>query len=388
MSTTTATAEPKTKTRYKTLEEMTQEEKEKFEKKSELQKEEYNARLNKQAADDRLAELRVKQDEERKEKAAARTKENGIKDIIKDVREGKLTTEPDALTPRFTALNIPTEEHAKLIERVKTDSVSKSKAVIPAKPAYELVHALATMGKDVFIEPTVSSPVDNTLANSLRRYGMITPVIARQAPDAPGKYVIMDGKRRFKALDADAKFPVIVVSGFPDEDIAERAEVTVNRVRSLNILSTANSLNRMSQRGIEDTVIRRDMGFKTGEIAKITSVINDLVPEISAILAEGKITPSVALSIAKLNKPLQKELVALYKERVKTNANTARLVETDVEGVRQKRAADSAQRDTPTLAGLAGSVAPGDAKGGEVDKGNAPGVSSSKSAAPKAGSKK
>lgn len=383
-------AEKKEKPRYKTLEEMTPEEKEVFDKMPPARQEEYKGRLALQAAQDTINAAREKQAKEREEKKAAREKETAIKGLIKDVREGKLEATDEALKPKFEAMTppLPVEEYEATVKRIKEDSVSKGKqASLPAKPAYTLTHTLLNIAKGAIIPPAVSASPDSTLSNSLRRYGMIMPLLVRAGAEA-GKYVLMDGLRRYLSLPEDEPIPVVVVAGFPDEDTAERAEVTVNRVRSLNVLAVADRLTRMRTRGVEDTEIRRDMGFKTGEIDKLTSVNTNLVPELAEAVKEGHITPSVALSIAKLPKGLQNGLVKTYKDRVKENASLARISESDVEAVRQERAKDAAKRDTPTLAGLSGSVSGEDAKGGKVDNGAGGKVSSSSKAAPKAGAKK
>ncbi len=385
MAENTGTAAVKEKTRLTKLEDMTPEQKEQFEKMTPLKQEEYKLKLQAQETADNLAKLREEQAKDREAKKASREKESAIKGIIKDVREGTLAATEEAVYPRFKAMTppLPEDEYAATLERIKTDSASKSKsAALPAKPAYELTHELKLVKKADFGTPGISTAPDTTLGNSVRRYGMIAPILARKGDD--GSLVIMDGKRRFALAGDEDVLPVVIVSGFPDEDTAERAEVTVNRVRSLNILSVANALNRMRTRGVDDSTIRRDMGFKTGEIDKITSVINNLIPELSAALNEGNITPSVALSIAKLNKGTQKGLAKTYADRVKATPGNARISESDVEAVRQAKAAEAAQKATPTLAGLAGSVNEADTKAAPLDKGKGGKVDSSKSA-PKAG---
>lgn len=371
MTTPTGTfTEQRKKARLIKPEAMEPKDKEAFDKLADYRQAEYMGRLAAQDAQDTIHQARRKGAEERAEKQAERTKETAIKAIIKDVRGNILEATLEAVTPRFVAMTppLPTEEYEKTFERIKTDSVSRSsQASIPAKPAYELTRSFITVNKADLIPPVPTTLPDSTTANSVRRYGMILPLAVRKAPDAEGKFSILDGKRRYHLLEGD-NVEVMLIEGFPDEETAEKAEVTVNRVRSLNVLAVANTLNRMRTRGVEDTEIRRDMGFKTGEIDKLTSVITNLIPALATALTEGNITPSVALSIAKLPKPLQEGLAKTYAERVKANPTLARVSESDVEAIRQTRAADSAKRDTPTLAGLAGSVDGKDAAGAGVDK--------------------
>lgn len=366
--------------------------KEAFDKLPDAKKEEYAGRLAMQSAQDQIHTARRKGAADREAKTLANKKEAGIKAIIKDVRDGSLEGTIEAVTPRFEAMEppLPTEEYEATFERIKTDSVSRSKqAAIPAKPAYELTHKLIKVLKEELVAPDFTTTPDSTQSNSVRRYGMILPLLVRADPtEGSDKYRIMDGKRRYFLLPDNQEFEVLLVSGFPDEDTAERAEVTVNRVRSLNVLSVANTLDRMHVRGITDTEIRRDMGFKTGEIDKLTSIVTNLDGTLSKALTEGNITPSVALSIAKLPKELQATLAKTYLERVKANPSLARISESDVEGIRQVRASDSAKRDTPTLAGLAGSVDEKDAKGGGVDKTTAANVDSKTAATSSKGAKK
>lgn len=366
---TTATTTAKEKVRLKKVEDMTPEEKAAYDKKTDAHKEEYLGKLQLQDAQDVIAKSREKQAKEREDKKAKSDMEKGVKDIIKDVRAGTLTADMESVLPRFVALKVPEDDRSALLERVKTDSISRrTSESLPAKPAYELTHSLVRVSKDQLIKPEGLASADSTLTNSLRRYGMILPMVVRETTEE-GKYRIMDGQRRYTTIADGGSVEVLVVAGFPDEDTAERAEVTLNRVRSLNVVAVSNSLNRMRLRGIADTEIRRDMGFKTGEIDKLTSVQTNLIPALKDALMEGNITPSVALNIAKLNKTLQEGLATLYAKRKTENANLARISENDVEQVRQSRAADAAKRDTPTLSGLAGAVTnPEDAAGLDTSK--------------------
>lgn len=384
------TATKAEKPRLMKVEEMPEADRKAFDALSEAKQAEYRGRLAMQDAKDMIDSAKATQTADREAKQAANKKEKSIKEIIAEVRAGTLEATLEAVSPKFAAMEppLPTEEYESTLERIKTDSVRRSPATnLPVKPAYELTRELLYVRKEDLIAPVPTTLPDATQANSVRRYGMILPIAVRRSPDVPNKYIILDGKRRYHLLDPEAEtHEVLLVSGFPDEDTAERAEVTVNRVRSLNVLSVANTLNRMRTRGIQDTEIRRDMGFKTGEIDKLTSVITNLIPELGAALTAGNITPSVALSIAKLPKPLQGELATVYADRVKANPGLARVSESDVEKVRQKRAADSAKRDAPTLAGLAGSVSGEDAKTPAVDK-TGEGAVDSKTP-PKTGNKK
>lgn len=341
---------------------------------------EYDLKLEGQKTKDKLDALRAEQAAEREKIKAEKDRERGIKQIITDVRKDDIQILRDqdlsgnqVIQNRLKELGVPEEEQVKVFERIKTDSVKGSSSrLIPAKPAYALSHSLVSVKRSDLIEPNDGGRPDTTLSNVMRRKGMIQPILV--APVMPKKegepilYRILDGKRRFWVMNEEDSYPAVIVTGFPDSKEEEQAEVIVNRVRNLNILSTARSLETLKAQKMTDTDIRREIGFKTGEIDKILS-ITELGADFQEALREGALTPNVALALAKLPKDLRGELAKDYAERKKADAN-ARISEANVEDMRSRRAAEAIKRDTPTLSGLAEDAAdkPEKTKGTENQK--------------------
>lgn len=342
--TTTATKE---KVRLKPYDKMTKDEKAAYDALSPAKKELYEAKLVRQDAEDKIAEARKHEEAERAEKKAAKERESGIKDIIKGVRSGDIPDTEDAtLKPKLKALGVPEADQAAVIERIKQDSVKSTQGrLTPAKPTFNIERKLIKVMKDELVAPTDGGRPDVTLINNVNYLNKLLPLVVRTSADHPDKYVVMDGKRSYWLMPDNEEFEVMLLTGFPDEATAEEAEIALNRVRSLNVLATADTLERMRQRGVKDTDIRKRMGFKTGEIDKITSVINGLSKDMADTLRAGHITPTVAIAIAKLPKNLQAELFKKYKDKLKDNAD-ARISEQDVTDIRQTRAADAAKRDS------------------------------------------
>ena len=359
---------------------MTPEEQEAYDTLPEIKRREYDLKVDRQKAEDELKALRDAQAVNREKIKVEKEKNKAVKALIADIRKDELVLHRDKpllenadVLTRFKEIGIPEDEQEKLFKRVLEDSVRQtSSRLLPAKPAYELSHSLVMAKKADFIEPTDGGRPDSTLANNLRRKGFIMPLLVAVVyppTDTPEvsqvKYKILDGKRRFWVMNDEDSYPAVIVTGFPEPSEQEQVEVIVNRVRNLNILSTAETLNDMRTRGVKDTEIRRDMGFKTGEIDKITSIVT-LREEFQDALREGAITPNVAIQLAKLPKALRGELAKDYATRKKEDAN-ARISQANVDEMRQRRQADAVSRDNSALSDLAEKT-PELEKAADVDK--------------------
>jgi ParB family chromosome partitioning protein len=111
----------------------------------------------------------------------------------------------------------------------------------------------------------------NELAASIRLRGVKTPISVRDNPDAPGRYLINHGARRFRASQRAEKS---TIPGFIDNDYNEADQVVENLQRNeLTAREIANYIGRELAKGI-----------KRGEIAKTISKSPAFVTQHAALL--------------------------------------------------------------------------------------------------------
>jgi ParB family chromosome partitioning protein len=109
------------------------------------------------------------------------------------------------------------------------------------------------------------------LAASIRLRGVKTPISVRTNPDAPGRYLINHGARRFRASKRADK---TTIPGFIDNDYNEADQVVENLQR-----------NELTAREIADFIGRElAKGVKRGEIAKTISKSPAFVTQHAALL--------------------------------------------------------------------------------------------------------
>jgi len=111
----------------------------------------------------------------------------------------------------------------------------------------------------------------NELAASIRLRGVKTPISVRDNPDAPGRYLINHGARRFRASQRANK---ATIPGFIDNDYNEADQVVENLQR-----------NELTAREIADYIGRElAKGMKRGEIARSISKSPAFVTQHAALL--------------------------------------------------------------------------------------------------------
>jgi hypothetical protein len=244
-----------------------------------LRKTPLRGKLQLQEANDKIKEVKALEDKEKAERKARRERDTKIKNLVNEVKGGTLVIEKDGtllidvLSPKLDAIGIPKDEQKAVMEQIQKDSKTRQVALIAPRPAWTLTRSMAQIGKEQFIIPTDGNRPDVTLTNSVKKYGIISPFLVRavQIPNetegaAPGelltRFYILDGKRRFWLLEENEKMDCIIISGFPSNLVEQKAEIVLNRVRSLNTMSTADLLQGMRTQGVTDADLRSDCGFK------------------------------------------------------------------------------------------------------------------------------
>ena len=86
----------------------------------------------------------------------------------------------------------------------------------------------------------------NSLAESIRRQGIIQPILARPAKDSDGDYEIIAGERRWRAAQRAGLHEVPVVVHFiGDQDALEIALIENLQRQDLNIFEEAEAYQRL-----------------------------------------------------------------------------------------------------------------------------------------------
>jgi hypothetical protein len=384
---TTATIE-----RLKKPEDMTPEEKAKYDALAPAQKTIHNARVAAQEAQDALTAANKAEEDARTQARRDRTITAAEKKLASALRSGEIKDENGQLEAAIKSIAItgagavsylvkppttvreelkPSDEEIKAIaERVReaakratpAASTSGGRKSIPA-PTWKLGYELKGLTKAQMMPPTDGGQPDASLAALVHRYGFVLPFTVLPANEQ-GLHPIFDGRRRYHLLNDTETVAAVVLSGFPDEATQEGAEVAVNRARSLNVLRAGEIITRARTRGKSDTDIRADMGFKTGEVDKYAKALN-LPAVIVQGIKDGRVTANTALLIGKQPAHIVEKLAADFTKRraEETEKQPARISEADVEALRVAGSQEAIKRDASTLTALTGAVQPEDATG-------------------------
>jgi len=143
--------------------------------------------------------------------------------------------------------------------------------------------------------------------------------------DQNGKYLVIAGRRRIKALRillSASPEAVKTVSAIVFTDIDQTSALNMaaveNNLRSENPLTDLQAIANLMDRnpGISLAEISRQTGIPIARVKKRLKLVN-LAPEIKQAVIDNKITTNVAENIAKMGPGKQSELVNLYIQKGK-----------------------------------------------------------------------
>lgn len=167
------------------------------------------------------------------------------------------------------------------------------------------------------IEHTVGPRPSDRLVESVRRHGVVVPVILREIVSEEGElaYGIVDGNRRI-ASAREAEVPTVPARVIAEATEADAAQLTLltNQFRAGNYITELWALRALERSGVD----RRELPELTG-MANSTIQTRETLSRLERRLfigaAEGRITPTVALAAAKLDPGIQRALGDEY-ERI------------------------------------------------------------------------
>jgi len=207
---------------------------------------------------------------------------------------------------------------------------------------------LLPLAKDA-IEPS------RQLVASVRRYGVVTPVILVDTGDGQGRQLV-DGRRRvLAAKEAGLTHVEAVTYSFDREDArgfpAELLTLTLNELRRPNPVAEAEAIRRLLDRGAPLRDICRATGMSPARVKQRMRLLNLAAP-LAQALSQGEIAVGVAEAAAKLGPTEQRALADRLAERGKLTLE-------DVSEARSaRRKAAQSTLDLPTLPAVANSPQP------------------------------
>jgi ParB/RepB/Spo0J family partition protein len=160
------------------------------------------------------------------------------------------------------------------------------------------------------IEPTVGPRPSERLVESVRRHGVVVPVILREVVSDEGElaYGIIDGNRRVaSAREAEVEtVPARVVSDIAEADAAQVTLLT-NSFRTGNYVTELWALRALERSGIDRRKLPEITGMTSSTI-QTRETLSRLERRLFIALAEGRISPTVASAAAKLDPSIQGRL--------------------------------------------------------------------------------
>lgn len=146
----------------------------------------------------------------------------------------------------------------------------------------------------------------NSLAESIRKQGIIQPILARPAKDSDGDYEIIAGERRWRAAQRAGLHEVPVVVHFiGDQDALEIALIENLQRQDLNIFEEAEAYQRLiSEYGNTQDDVARALGRSRSHVANTVRLLA-LPPEIKRLTIAGHLSPGHARVLLSANNALE-----------------------------------------------------------------------------------
>lgn len=172
-------------------------------------------------------------------------------------------------------------------------------------------------------EYLLSDSPTKALIEDIAIRGQVTPI--QVTKDADDSYIIIDGRRRVKALRAlaeaaedkkefDSVIAIVIDAPLSMQSILGLAAVE-NNLRTENPLTDLQAIRYLMDNNpqISEQEISRQTGIPVARIRKRLK-LNKLIPEIAQVVLKGNISVSVAEGVAKLSEQKQKSLLNKFIE--------------------------------------------------------------------------
>ena len=181
------------------------------------------------------------------------------------------------------------------------------------------------------IDATFGPPPTGRLVESIRRHGVVVPVIVAERVDEDGaiRLQLVDGNRRVAAARTIGQrtIPARVLRDVSDADAAHLASLTLatNAHRTSNYITEFWAMNELERAGVSHSRMPEFTGMSRSTL-ETRQQLGNLDRRLFMGLAEGKIGPSIALAAARLDPSVQAQLGDSF-------ARTGRLTKAQVDAV-------------------------------------------------------
>lgn len=162
----------------------------------------------------------------------------------------------------------------------------------------DLIDANPKQPRRVFAEEQLS-----TLADSIRQYGVLQPIVVRRAGE---RYELVVGERRWRASKLAGKKTIpAVVADLAAKDRLEVALVENIQRHDLNPIELALAFQELVAAGSTQEEIGTRVGLQRSTIANHLRLL-DLTPEIQADVEQGRISMGHAKALLQITDPVQR----------------------------------------------------------------------------------
>lgn len=153
----------------------------------------------------------------------------------------------------------------------------------------------------IFVEEELAS-----LADSIRQYGVLQPVVVRRAGE---RYELVVGERRFRASKRAGKSTIpAVVADLAPKDRLEVALVENIQRHDLNPIELALAFHELIETGSTQEEIGKRVGLQRSTIANHLRLL-DLSSDLQADVEQGQLSMGHAKAILQIADPVQRRLL-------------------------------------------------------------------------------
>ncbi|HEX9884877.1 MAG TPA: ParB/RepB/Spo0J family partition protein, partial [Longimicrobiales bacterium] len=144
------------------------------------------------------------------------------------------------------------------------------------------------------------------LASSIRENGLLQPLLVRPAPTAPGRYELVAGERRLRAVRSLGWADVpVVVREVDDETLLVLALVENLQREALSPLDEAEGYRTLQEQfGLTQDEISRSVGKDRSTVANFLRLLK-LPPSIRKFLGEGRLSMGHARALLAVEDPIR-----------------------------------------------------------------------------------
>ena len=234
--------------------------------------------------------------------------------------KGKFSISDGMLNTISKSINVDKSNLIDAKENFKFDYIDINKIKINSKNFYPIVD-IESLAEDISI-------------NGLNHNLVVRPIENEE-------YEIISGERRYTALKSlvdkgDNKYSKVPCKIVKLNDIdSEITLIQANaQTRELSDADKLKQIERLTElykekkaKGEKISNIRglisKDIGLSSGQVAKYTSISNNLIPGLREVLDEGNLTISNATEFASLSEDNQKIILDIIKQKVDISKNEA-----------------------------------------------------------------